>query len=559
MDKPSNDNTGVLLIGFFAVGIIVLKIWQKVQPVLLDLYFANRLLILFTMAASLFWLFIILKRKIVLARQNKKYNKEITNGKKEASVYAGKTKEGEDVFINLSFRRMHAQVVGTTNAGKTESVIVPWAVNDIENGRGLILIDGKADKGLLNKLYAYAAKNNRAKDFRLFTLSEYDLSNTFNPLISESVDQTTEKIINSFEIENEFYRTVQFDIFRNILSIFKEAKEYPTFLKIRQAITDPAKLQALADRGDNPLLQEWAVEFLNTGKETRKEQVSGLLGNLGYFTSGEVGSLFNTEFPTINIKQIMDEKLIAFFQLPVLKSPMLGKAVAKMVLQDIQSNVSARHASGKEDHPFVAVYLDDFTEYLTKSFVSVLNKSRSANVGVTFAHQAVGDLEGLGLEVKNQIQTNTNLKVFMRTNEPASAEYFSKTIGTRQTQKITSRRKQGIMGSEVTGDGSIRDAEEFMVHPNVFKNELGRGEAIVILPHEKGSKSVHVKFGIRKNLEAVGIPKVYKADPELLIIKDLAANSQSNDEIKDDYDQNITTLAASKNLKNNIEQKEARQ
>lgn len=322
MDKPSNDNTGVLLIGFFAVGLIVLKIWQKVQPVLLDLYFANRLLILFTMAASLFCVFIILKRKIVLARQNKKYDKEITNGKKEDSVYAGKAKEGEDVFINLSFRRMHAQVVGTTNAGKTESVIVPWAVNDIENGRGLILIDGKADKGLLNKLYAYAAKNNRAKDFRLFTLSEYDLSHTFNPLISESVDQTTEKIINSFEIENEFYRTVQFDIFRNILSIFKEAKEYPTFLKIRQAITDPAKLQALADRGDNPLLQEWAVEFLNTGKETRKEQVSGLLGNLGYFTSGEVGSLFNTEYPTINIKQIMDEKLIAFFQLPVLKSPM---------------------------------------------------------------------------------------------------------------------------------------------------------------------------------------------------------------------------------------------
>ena len=145
----------------------------------------------------------------------------------------------------------------------------------------------------------------------------------------------------------------------------------------------------------------------------------------------------------------------------------------------------------------------------------------------------------------------------MRTNEPASAEYFSKTIGTRQTQKITSRQKQGIMGSEVTGDGSIRDAEEFMVHPNVFKNELGRGEAIVILPHEKGSKSVQIKFGIRKNLEAVGIPKVYKANPELLIIKDLGNTSQSNSDTEDNYDQNITTLAASKNIKNNIEQKEA--
>lgn len=558
MSKPSNDNTGVLLIGIFVIGILAIRVWQRVEPILINWYFANRILVLFILSATLFGVVTILKRKFTQMQQDGKYEKEITNGKKEDSVYAGRTKDGEEIFINLSFRRVHAQVVGTTNAGKTESVIVPWAINDIENDRGLIIIDGKADKNLLNKLYAYAVKNNRAKDFRVFTLADYDLSQTFNPLIHKSIDQTTEKIINSFAIENEFYRTVQFDVFRNVLSIFKEAKEYPTFLKIRQAITDPAKLQALADRGNNPLLQEWAVEFLNTGKEMRKEQVSGLLGNLGYFTSGEVGALFNTEFPAINIQQIMDEKLIAFFQLPVLKSPMLGKAVAKMVLQDIQSNVSARHASGKEDHPFVAVYLDDFTEYLTKSFVSVLNKSRSANVGVTFAHQAIGDLESLGPEVKNQIQTNANLKVFMRTNEPGSAEYFSKTIGTRQAQKITSRQKQGILGTEVTGDGSVRDVEEFLIHPNVFKSEMGQGEAVVILPHAKGAKSVQIKFGIRPNLAPVPIPKFFKAAPELLKITDLAPKLKGHSKADSDLDQNITTLAASQSFINNNEQKEAK-
>lgn len=556
MDNPSGDNSVILLVGFFAVVIVFLKIWKSLRLALLSWYFSNRILILILLAICLFGIIFVLKNKIIQIYQNRKYEKEITNGKKEDSVFVGKTTKGENIFINLSFRRMHAQVVGTTNAGKTESVIIPLAVDDIEKGRGLIIIDGKADWSLLNKLYAYASENNRAKDFRLFTLSDYDLSQTFNPLINDSVDQTTEKIINSFEIENEFYRTVQFDIFRNVLSIFKEAKEYPTFLKIRQAITDPAKLRALADRGKNTLLQEWAIEFLNTGKETRKEQVSGLLGNLGYFTSGEVGSLFNTEKPTISVKQVMDDNLIAFFQLPVLKSPMLGKAVAKMVLQDIQSSVSARHASGKENHSFVGVYLDDFTEYLTKSFVSVLNKSRSANVGVTFAHQAVGDLEGLGLEVKNQIQTNTNLKVFMRTNEPASAEYFSKTIGTHQTQKITNRQKQGIMGSEVTGDGSIRDVEEFKVHPNVFKSELGLGEAVIILPHERGSKSVRIKFGIRKNLSPVDIPKVFKPEPELLVIGDEVPDFKKNNK-STEAEPNITILAAGKNFTKNKSQREA--
>lgn len=555
MTSDPNDNTVIYLIGLLFGGMIVLRIWQRVQPALVHFYFSFRSFILFTLTVALFWLGLILKRQVEKALKNRKYEREITNGKNGDSVYAGKSQDGKKVFINLSFRRMHAQVVGTTNAGKTESVIVPWAIDDIEKGRGLIIIDGKSDKILLNKLYAYAVKNNRTKDFRLFTLSDYNLSQSFNPLINDSVDQTTEKIINSFNIENEYYRTVQFDVFRNVLSIFKEAKEYPTFLKVRQAITDPAKLQALADKGKNQLLQEWAVEFLNTGKEARKEQVSGLLGNLGYFTSGEVGSLFNTKQPTINIKQIMDEGLIAFFQLPVLKSPMLGKAVAKMVLQDIQSNVSVRHASGREDHPFVAVYLDDFTEYLTKPFVSVLNKSRSAGVGVTFAHQAVGDLEGLGMEVKNQIQTNTNLKIFMRTNEPASAEYFSKTIGTTQTQKLTSRQKQGMIGTEITGDGSVRDVEEFIVHPNVFKSGLGRGEAIVILPHQKGSKSIRVQFEIRENLDSVEIPTVFKPEPELLKIGLEVINTDLK--IAKEHSHSFASQAAMPEFKNNNKLKEA--
>jgi hypothetical protein len=65
------------------------------------------------------------------------------------AVYAGQSAEGEQVYIKPAQRAMHTQVIGTTNAGKTESVILPWAIQDIEQGRGLILIDGKADRGLL--------------------------------------------------------------------------------------------------------------------------------------------------------------------------------------------------------------------------------------------------------------------------------------------------------------------------------------------------------------------------------------------------------------------------
>jgi hypothetical protein len=57
---------------------------------------------------------------------------------------------------------------------------LPWAIQDIEQGRGLILIDGKSDRSLLDKLWAYAVKHKRQKDFRLFSLSSPDESHQFN-------------------------------------------------------------------------------------------------------------------------------------------------------------------------------------------------------------------------------------------------------------------------------------------------------------------------------------------------------------------------------------------
>lgn len=533
MNKSSKGASDLIPVAILIFGILLYRIWTYSKPWLAMWYLNNRHIILFTLAVLLFFLFSKLSRKNAEKKEKKRFEDEITNGEKEDSVFAGHSSTGEKVFINLSFRRMHTQIVGTTNAGKTESVIIPWMIDDIEKGRGLIIIDGKSDKSLLNKLYSYAKQHDRIHDVVIFSLSNYGTSFTFNPLINDSVDQVSEKIINSFGIENEYFKAVQFDIFRNVISIFKEVKEDPTFLKIRQALLDPAKLKALADSGKDILLQEWATDFLNMNKDTRREQISGLVSNLGYFTSGEVKNLFNTSKPTVDIGSIMDHGKIAVFQLPVLKSPMLGKAVAKMVLQDIQSHVSSRHASGIEDHPFFSVYLDDFTEYLTKPFVSMLNKSRSANVGVVFAHQAIGDLESLGEEVKNQIQTNANLKIFMRTNEPESTEYFAKCLGTKQGTKETNRQTDGVLGKTTTGDGSVRDVEEFIYHPNVFKRDLGRGEAVVILPHEKGTKSLRLKFQIRKNLKPIAIPYVEKEDAVHLQIAAASSDTETSTQASD--------------------------
>lgn len=437
-------------------------------------------------------------------------------GEAENSVFCGFSDVGDSVNIKPHQRAMHTQVIGTTNAGKTESVILPWAIQDMEQGRGLVLIDGKSDRGLLDKLWSYAVKHGRQKDFRLFSLSHIDESHTFNPLIGGTPEEVAERVFNAFEFENSYYRSVQYEIFSQAMRIFAAAKVVPTFLKLHQAISMPNALSAMAKGIDDVALKQWARYFQELPANERTQRTSGLTAALSHFSFGQTSCLFNTEEPMITLEEALRNNLIVYFQLPVLLSPFLGKASGKMILQCLQSAVANRHRGANRVHNFYSVFLDDFSEYLYPGFVSVLNKSRSANVGIVFAHQALGDIKTLGDAIANSILTNANLKVFMRGNDPESAEYFSKVIGTVKTIKYTERTKRNFFKEDATGDASAREVDEFIVHPNRFKSELGVGEAVMVIPHSAGSKTISIKFQRFDDLEPQPIELVSKKVAESL-------------------------------------------
>lgn len=155
--------------------------------------------------------------------------------------------------------------------------------------------------------------------------------------------------------------------------------------------------------------------------------------------------------------------------------------------------------------PFFSVILDDFQDYIYEGFGALLNKSRSANVGVVFSHQALGDLDKVSGAFRNIVLTNTNIKIIMRMNDPETCDHFAKTFGTKTITKVTEKTKDG----GVTGDGSARDVEQFNFHPNVFK-KLPTGWGIMSVPHRDGVKNIRMKFSMQKNLPIHALPPVVK-------------------------------------------------
>lgn len=457
-----------------------------------------------------------IRNKGARARDENRRKKAVL-GPEPNSVFCGKTTEDEAVFIKTRQRAMHTQVIGTTNAGKTESVILPWAIQDIQQGRGLLLIDGKADRGLLDKLWAYTKAAGREKDFRLFSLSHIEESSQFNPLLGGTPEEVSERVFNSFEFENSYYRSVQFEVFSQMMRIFCGLKIQPTFLRLHEAITSPRILRQHLDQMGDPTLQQWLSHYIDLPPNERVQRTSGLAAALSQFSFGQMSILFNSENPGISLDEALRKEQIIYFQLPVLLAPFLGKATGKMVLQVLQSAVANRHRGNAGNPKFYSVFLDDFTEYLYPGFVSVLNKSRSANVGVVFAHQALGDIKTLGDAIANSIVTNANLKVFMRGNDPESAEYFSKVIGTVKTVKYTERTRRELLRNQNTGDASAREVDEFIIHPNYFKSELGVGQAVMVVPHEAGSRTIRIRFQKFPDLEPAPLNSIEKVKAQGLV------------------------------------------
>lgn len=526
METKKNPYWEHLIIGGFVVGVIARGIWLvwfwlKAHPLHSG----------FLIGLAIFAMIPLIKKGcsfLMKKRSDSLFEKSIL-APDEDSVFCGSTDKDEDVWIKARQRAMHTQVIGTTNAGKTESVILPWAIQDINSGKGLLLIDGKADNSLIDKLWAYTKLAGREEDFKLFSLSRQNESFQFNPLIGGTAEEITERIFNSFEFENPYYRSLQYEVMSQVMRIFDESSTTPTFQRLHQAISRPKVMGEMIKKVKDTSITRWYTNYLEMSPKDREERTSGLLAAISHFAFGEHSKLFNPVHDAITIDAALKKNQIVYFQLPVLLSPFLGKATGKLVLQSLQAAVANRHRLARgEERKFFSVFLDDFSEYLYEGFVSILNKSRSANVGVVFAHQALGDIKVLGDSVANSIMTNANLKVFMRGNDPESAEYFSKTIGTLTTTKTTERQTKGLFGIKKSGEMSARDVEEFDVHPNVFKKELGVGQAMMIIPHERGSKCIKIKFTKLNDIQAEEMPPHRKAVMPLIEEKEEGKKEQQN-------------------------------
>ncbi len=433
---------------------------------------------------------------------------------KDAGVFVGSTTDGDALYLPDDARTEHVQIIGATGRGKTESVILPWLMRDLVRGRSAVLIDGKGELQLAERIKNLSASMASRPQVYVFHLSDPKQSVVINPLAGGSPQQITDRLFSAFTFGDPYWRSVQYDLCRDMVTLIHEVDENckgnrdVTFRRLHELLTEKrALIDAVEWSTDLPLRSSMG-RLLCLAPKDRDQHTRGLVSQLAPFAVGEVASLVNGDeseghAKNVNVSDLVlgkvpeidpNRPVVLVVLIPTLKYQALGHQLGKLILQELAWAIGARSDAKSGAKPFLPVYLDEFSAFIYQEFAQTLNKARSANVGLHLAHQSMGDLELASPEFATMVNTNTNVKCLLGLNDPVTAEFFARHMGTATEEKRTERAQSGPWGwLKRTGELSLRSVEAYKVHPNQLKN-FSKGEGVIHFPTPQGNITECVSF-----------------------------------------------------------------
>lgn len=409
-----------------------------------------------------------------------------------SEILIGKTNDGIKIAVPNHLRCGHVQVIGSTGRGKTESVIIPWMMQDMFQGNRTVLIDGKGDKSIYTLLETVNREEGLNEEICYFDIANICDSMTTNPLKHGTSQQIVDRIFSSLEFDNTYFKVVSEKACHFVVKLIHAQKEINNrevkFKTLFEALTDDSQLSELFLGVSENLIKNFEGEmsqFLNQKFSDRQEKFSGFLAQIAPLAHGELSEILNGPVEgkdNFSLSEILCPAIVkqntpkvAIILLPTLLYQQSASILGKIFLQEIAWSIARREVLGEKE--FSSLFLDEFGSFVYPAFLGLLNKARSAKIAVHISHQSMGDLSAVSDSFAQAIHTNTNMKCILGVNDPVTADFFAKHLGTLDTIEATERAEKDLFGDyDKSGSLNIRQSEAYKIHPNNLKNySQGRG------------------------------------------------------------------------------------
>lgn len=426
------------------------------------------------------------------------FAKEGAKLKDQPGFYIGKTFQGRPYRLTERNLGYHVEIIAPTGSGKT-NLLKGLILDRIQKGHGVIFLDFKAEFEIVSWIYRVARSRNRENELRLFSLSNRDLSVPYNPLKSGDATDIQSALMNSMTWSESFYRGVASvalgTLIRSLCEYRDRTGEKFHLGHVYELLEQPGLMRTLADRmftfgcPSAPKLSELAARI---EKPSERSNLMGLISNLNQILFSSAGDLLSTDVTkgSFDFREAISQSRIAVMLMNSLKLKESAEVIGKIILQDLMSFVGDHYAQvAPQKHKPITLIVDEFASFAMPNFIEFMDRARGAGIGIVVAHQARADLRAVSPEFQERVEANSNTTLVSGLKSSEDAEYYAGMLGTKTTQKETIQKKQGLFWDESTGMKSVRDVEEFVVHPNKLR-ELSQGQVFAI------SKTIDPQWGL---------------------------------------------------------------
>jgi hypothetical protein len=340
------------------------------------------------------------------------------------------------IRLAIGDRQRHMYVVGQTGTGKS-TFLENLALQDMINGDGFAFVDPHGDTA--EKILSMVPKE-RTEDVIYFSPAEMDYPMGLNlfeftsPIQKDFlIQEALNMLYKLYDPNHQGIMGPRYEhLFRNAALTVMADPAGGTFIDIPKLFSDPAfvkqKLQYVKDRN---VIDFWEKEMPQSRRSNEfGEVVSWFVSKFGAFLSNEMmRNIIGQTVSAFDLRDIMDNKKILLVNLSKGRTGELNSKLLGMIfVMKFQAAAMSRANIPESERKDFALYVDEFQNFSTDSFATIMSEARKYHLNLIVANQFTTQLTE---EIRDAVFGNMGTIVSFRVGQndvESLSRYFKPTF-----------------------------------------------------------------------------------------------------------------------------------
>ena len=336
------------------------------------------------------------------------------------------------IRLAIQDRQRHMYVVGQTGTGKS-TFLENLALQDMLNGNGFAFVDPHGDTA--ERLLSMVPKE-RTEDVIYFSpadmaqpmgvnIFEFDTPDQKDFLIQEALNM----LYKLYDPQHQGIMGPRYEhLFRNAALTVMADPTGGTFIDIPKLFRDQKFVQQkLKYVTDQNVREFWEKEMPQSQRSNEfGDVVSWFVSKFGAFLSNEMmRNIIGQTKSAFNLREIMDNKKILLVNLSKGRTGELNsKLLGMFFVMKFQAAAMSRANIPENERTDFALYVDEFQNFSTDSFATIMSEARKFHLNLIVANQYTTQLTS---EIRDAVFGNIGTIVSFRVGQndlEALAKYF---------------------------------------------------------------------------------------------------------------------------------------